>query len=67
MATTNTISPSMARAKALRYLQTMLAKKVNFNAAITKVDKSYPQVGKRQVIADLHLANATKKLNQAKA
>lgn len=67
MATTNTISPSMARAKALRYLQTMLSKKVNFHAAVTKAAQSYPQVGKRELISDLHLANATKKLNQAKA
>jgi hypothetical protein len=61
------ISASVARAKAVRYLQTMLAKKVNFHAAVTLADKAYPQVGKRELITLINYEKGKKQLKTQKA
>ena len=64
---TTAISGSLARAKAVRYLQTMLAKKVNFHAAVTLADKAYPQVGKRELITLINYEKGKKQLKTQKA
>lgn len=64
---TTAISASVARAKAVRYLQTMLAKKVNFHAAVTLADKAYPTVGKRELITLINYEKARKQLNAKEA
>jgi hypothetical protein len=64
---TTAISASVARAKAVRYLQTMLAKKVNFHAAVSLADKAYPQVGKRELITLINYEKGKKQLKTQKA